>query len=137
MLYLGIDAADAGLDCCAVQHLPDQAEQHPKAVSGQVRGADHLLGWLRQNWPAMAFSKMHVTLSGEAKANEALELALRVVGVRVARVDQQKARLFARTVLGIRCQRERIDSHVLALYGLHTQAWRAALSMPASAPLAA
>ncbi|MDO4725138.1 MAG: hypothetical protein Q4A97_10315 [Comamonadaceae bacterium] len=78
---------------------------------------------------------MHVTLSGEARAHEAIELALRVAGVRVARVDQQKARLFARTVLGIRCPRERIDSHVLALYGLHTQAWRAALAMPA--PLAA
>jgi transposase len=114
LFYLGIDVSKAKLDCCLIKEdTPDKRKS--KVVANSAAGVTDLLHWLDQQGAQPATT--HALLEGTGVYHESAATALHDGGVIVSILNPAQVRDFGKG-LGQRSKTDRIDSYLLARFGL-------------------
>lgn len=111
MFYLGVDVAKAKLDCALLDVSTGKIKS--KVVPNTAEGFRTLLEWLGKQKAPEPFVVMEPT----GVYHEAAALALTDAGLKLALVNPAQFRKFAQG-LGIKTKTDKVDSAVLARYGM-------------------
>lgn len=114
MFYLGVDVAKAKLDCCL---LLDNVsfKRKTKVVDNSPTGIADLIAWLEKQKVAVA--DVHIIMEGTGVYHEPAALALSQANVRVSIVNPLYVKRF-REALAVHTKTDKMDSYILARYGL-------------------
>jgi transposase len=114
MFYLGIDVAKAKLDCCLIDEKTTD-KRKTKVVANSVAGVLDLIRWLDKQ--SASLESTHALLEGTGVYHEIPAMALHEAGLKVSILNPAQVRKFAEG-LAVRTKTDRMDSAVLARYGV-------------------
>lgn len=115
MYVFGVDVSKAKLDVVWLRDAQSLRKKR-KSLDNDAKACEALLAWARRA-AGCAPSQMHVVIEPTNVYHEAFATALYEAGVRVSVVNPQQVRQYAQG-LGVMHKNDRLDSLVLAYYGV-------------------
>ena len=126
MNYLGIDVSKAKLDCALLREA-SSGKRLDKSFSNDASGVKALLAWLQSKLNDAALAKaaegtasVHVVMEPTGVYHERAALWLVEAGLCVSLVNPARLRSYA-VAIGVVSKNDRLDSAVLARYGVAEQ----------------
>ena len=124
MFVLGCDVSKNKLDCTLFLD-PTGEKRKYKAVPNTTDGVNTLLAWVTKQ--GIPLEQLHVVMEATSIYHEVAAMALFNAKVKVSVVNPAQVRNFARS-MGVRTKNDKVDSAVLARFGVSMQppAWQPA-----------